>query len=70
MAVRVVAIAAFTYAYKAQSDGSFSFDALLDTVKIAGSYAVLGLLTPLEPFVGIGKPDAVSVPEDFQTIES
>lgn len=55
-------IAGITYSYKAQSDGSFSLDALLDTMKIAGTYAVLGLLTPLEPFVGIGKPDKVEVP--------
>lgn len=59
---RTFAIAVATYAYKAQSDGSFSLDALLDTAKIAGSYALLGLLTPLEPFVGVGKPDVVAVP--------
>ena len=59
---RTFAIAVITYAYKAQSDGSFSFDALLDTAKIAGSYALLGLLTPMEPFVGVGKPAEVAVP--------
>jgi hypothetical protein len=60
--MRTVAIAVVTYAYKSQSDGSFSLDALIDTAKIAGTYAVLGLLTPIEPFVGVGKPDAVAVP--------
>lgn len=70
MALRTFAIAVITYLYKAQSDGSFTFDALLDTVKIAGSYALLGLLTPLEPFVGVGKPDVVAVdppPEPVDT---
>lgn len=61
-AIKTFALAVVTYAYKAQSDGSFSLDALLDTAKIAGTFALLGLMTPIEPFVGIGKPDEVSVP--------
>ena len=62
MAARTFAIAVATFLWKSQSDGSFTMDALLDTVKVAGTYAVLGLLTPLEPFVGVGKPDQVAVP--------
>lgn len=63
-ALRTVAVAAATYAYAAQSDGSFTMDALLDTVKVAGTYALLGLFTPLEAFVGpaFAKPDTVAVP--------
>ncbi len=66
-AIKTVAIAGVTYAYKSQSDGSFSVDALLDTIKIAGTYAVLGLLTPLEPFVGV-KPETVQVADETTTI--
>jgi len=62
MAIRTVTFAGITYMYSSISDGSFNVDSLIDAIKVSGTYAVLGLITPLEPFVGVGKPSVVEVP--------
>jgi hypothetical protein len=75
MAIRTASFGVITYVYSSLSDGSFNVDSLIDAVKVSATYAVLGILTPLEPFVGVGKPAEVGVPsppaveEDDGTLE-
>ena len=64
MATRTLVIGIIAYAMQDLSDGDIdSWDALYDAAKISLAYTVLGLLTPLEPFVGVNKPDRVEVPK-------
>lgn len=58
---RVVAVAVVTYAVSAYHDGITDWTAFAKGVAGAAIYALVGLLTPLEPFVGV-KPSDVNVP--------
>ncbi len=62
-AIRTFAIGVITYLVRELGDGDIdSWQAVFDAVKTAAVYAFAGLLTPLEPFVGLNKPDVVAVP--------
>ena len=63
LAVRTVVIAMVTYFAQDISDGDIDdWEGVWLAGKVAGGYALLGLFTPLEPFVGFNKPDRVEVP--------
>jgi hypothetical protein len=71
MAMRSLVIGVLTYAAQDLSDGDIDdWEAIYTTLKVTVAYTVLGLLTPLEPFVGIGKPDRVEVPTPPATPET
>lgn len=59
MAARTVAVAVIVAAIKTWLDGA-SWEVVARAAEVAGAYAVLGLLTPLEPLVG--NKTAVEVP--------
>ncbi len=62
-AIRTFVIGVVTYLVRELGDGDVdSWQAFFDAMKTAAVYAAAGLLTPLEPFVGVGKPDVVAVP--------
>lgn len=63
MTIRTLVIGLLVYLFSDLSDGDIDdWEKLGQSALISVSYAVLGLLTPLEPFVGIGKPAVVDVP--------
>ena len=65
MLVRTVVVAASTYVVTALQQGSaIDLTALAVAACTAGLTATIGLLTPVEPFVGpsFAKPDNVEVP--------
>lgn len=63
MTIRTLVIGGVVYFAQDLSDGDLDdWEGLWLSLKVSASYAILGLLTPLEPFVGVGKPDRVEVP--------
>lgn len=58
---RVVVVAVVAYAVSAYHDGITDWSAFAKGVVGAAVYAVVGLVTPVEPFVGV-KPNDVKVP--------
>jgi hypothetical protein len=70
-AMRSLVIGLLAYFMQDLSDGEIdSWDALYDAAKVSLAYTVLGLLTPLEPFVGVNKPVKVEVPVPPATPEN
>lgn len=63
---RTLAVAVLAAVAQGIIDG-VAWDVLLRGAEVGAAYAVLGLLTPLEPFVGPAKV-AVEVPADKATI--
>lgn len=63
LAIKTVVIAIITYVAKDLSDGDIDdWESIYIAAKVSIGYAVIGLLTPIEPFVGVNKPDVVKVP--------
>ena len=63
MTIRTLVIGILVYVFQDLSDGDIDdWELLGKSALVSLSYAALGLLTPLEPFVGIGKPAVVDVP--------
>lgn len=67
--IQTIAIGAVTYLAQDLSDGDVDdWEGLWLSVKVGVGYGLLALITPLSPYVGIGKPDVVEVPPDPPTV--
>lgn len=63
MVLRAAASGAAAYVVASIHAGvAISLVALAAAAGTAAGYAIIGLLTPTEPFVGVGKPSKVEVP--------
>lgn len=58
---RVVVVAVVSYGVSAYHDGITDWTSFAKGAVAAAAYAVVGLLTPVEPFVGV-QPSDVKVP--------
>lgn len=75
--VRTVVVAVAGYAVTAFQQGITDWRSFLGGLAAAGITAVVGLVTPVEPFVGVNKTDGVQVPtppavpeQDFDSISA
>lgn len=65
LGIQVFAVGLLSYLVKDLSDGDLDdWENVKQAALIALSYAGAALLTPLSPYVGVGKPDVVSVPDE------
>ncbi len=70
LGIQIFAVGLFSYLVKDLSDGDIDdWGALKQAALIAASYGGAALLTPLSPYVGIGKPDAVAVPDEPPSVD-
>lgn len=59
---RTILVAVVSYAVSAWHDGIGDWAAFAKGAAGAAIYALVGLLTPVEPFVGVNKPSNIEVP--------
>lgn len=70
LGIQIFVVGVISYLVTDLADGDLDdWENLKKAAFIAGSYALAALITPLSPYVGVGKPDAVSVPDEPPSVD-